>query len=164
MDSLQRESDLLLESRERAKRVLADSAAKARERLDEAHRNTLDLLIDQQQRAAALLLSEGIEAVRVRDEAVASTKGLDAEEAVEFMASHDAEALDLLERQRIAAQLLLSAQEKAAAMLDAAVAMAISDILIAGQKQAAAILLEAKERVEGARVSPASDEPKMPRS
>lgn len=147
MESKRSDSELLQESRARAKRVLADSAREARAVLDDAHREAVALLLEEQQRAADLLLGELGDATRSRDKAVRTAGRLPEDQREQAVEDHNSQAADVLSRQEIAAQSLLRAQQEVAARLNHAVGTASADILMTGQKEAAAILLEARLRV-----------------
>lgn len=150
---LRSDDQFLHDSRRRAQEVLAKSAQDAQGLLDDAHRDAVQLLIEQQLKAAELLVAERVEAEDDRRTAVEAADSLSEANGREAMAAHDRGAADLLERERIAAQMLLDAQRRAATILEAAVQTASVDLLMAGQKEAAAILLEARMRVEDQRAA-----------
>ncbi len=64
-----------------------------------------------------------------------------------MLATHRKEADALLERQRVAAETLVSAQAEAAHDLRESLQHVAADILLKSHKEAAAILLEARIRV-----------------
>lgn len=142
------ESEILYASREQAKAVLASSAAEARRILDDAHREAVELLLNQQKAAAVLLVGEEQAATTSRAEAVAKVVDATQEDGEAALARHDAIGADLRARQGEAARLLMESQRAAAETLSDAVERASSDVLIKGQRDAAAILLDARMRVE----------------
>ncbi len=151
VESKQSDSELLQDSRERAKRLLADSARDAQAVLDDAHREAVALLLEEQQRAADILLGEVCDAARSSDKGVRAAGRLPEAGRERSVTDHDGEVADVLARQEAAAQRLLGAQHKVAARLNHAVESASADILMTGQKEAAAILLEARLRVQDRR-------------
>lgn len=131
--------------------MLAASAREAQKYLDEAHENAIQLLLDQQHKAAELLINDLAEAEVAHQATVDAAANLPTAEKTASMAAHALDAAGLLERQESAARLLLDAQMQTAALLHDAVERASADILMKGQKEAAAILLSARMRIEDLR-------------
>lgn len=152
MDPRLSDTTLLHTSRERAKRVLADSARQAQAMLDETHRQAVALLMEEQQRAAELLLGELGDAEDSREEVELAIESLPEDQREQATQELDDEAAEILSRQEAAAQMLAAAQHRAASTVSHAVESATADILLMGQKEAAAILLEARLRVKDRRL------------
>jgi hypothetical protein len=112
---------LLLESRRHALEVLSASEQRARMLLDDAERAAVALLLKQRKIAAELLASQ-----------------IDDDEK-------------LIETNRLAAEALVKAEKLKAGMHREAVEYEVIDILCRGQREAAAILLEAQMNVTDAR-------------
>lgn len=120
------EREILRAARQKAMDVLSASGAKAEQVADEAEADAVALLLEQQE-VAERRLQEQEEAVK-RGRAAGETD-------------------DMLEAHRTAAELLAAAQEEVAAKLQGTAANGGVDVLMAGQREAAAILLDAWMRV-----------------
>lgn len=131
----QDEREILRMARKSAMDVLAASSAKAEQVADEAEADAVELLLGQQELAGRLL--------REQEEAVKSGRAA-------------GETDDLLEAHRATAELLGLAQEAVAEKLQMTKTNAGVDALMAGQREAAAILLDAWMRVTEGR-SPAGE-------
>jgi hypothetical protein len=120
------EREILRVAREKAMDVLSASSAKAEEVADEAEADAVALLLEQQGLAERLLQEQ--------------------EEAVK-LGSAAGETDDLLEAHRATAELLGAKQGDVAERLRRTKTNAGVDALMAGQREAAAILLDAWMRV-----------------
>jgi hypothetical protein len=116
------EREILRAAREKAMDVLSASSARAEQVADEAEADAVALLLEQQELAERRLQEQ--------------------EEAVK-RARAAGETDDVLEAHRTAAELLAAAQEEVAAKLQGKTANGGVDVLMAGQREAAAILLDA---------------------
>jgi hypothetical protein len=121
------ERELLLAARQKAIEVLSTSGAEAKRIQNGADAEAVALLLEQQMQAENLL-------------------GRQADSVVERSLS-DEEARGLLESNRAAAELLAATAQDSAATLHEAAASAAVDVLMAGQREASAILLDAWMRV-----------------
>ena len=117
----EQESEVLRAARKRAMEVLSASSAEAERVADEAEADAMALLLEQQGQAERVLREQEAAAGR----------------------SAAAESDDLLEAHRRAADLLAATQEEVAAKLQGTAASGGVDVLMAGQREAAAILLDA---------------------
>jgi hypothetical protein len=124
------EREILRVAREKAMDVLSASSVKAEQVADEAEADAVALLLEQHELAERLLQEQ--------------------EEAVK-LGSASAATEELLKAHRVAAELLGVAQEAVAEKLRLTKTNAGVDALMAGQREAAAILLDAWMRVTEAR-------------
>jgi hypothetical protein len=122
----EQESEVLRAARKRAMEVLSASSAEAERVADEAEADAMALLLEQQGLAERVLREQEAAAGRKRAAA---------------------ESDELLEAHRTAADLLAAAQEEVAAKLQGTAASGGVDVLMAGQREAAAILLDAWMRI-----------------
>lgn len=125
------EQEILLAARERAIDVLSVSGAEAKRIQNGADAEAVALLLEQQAQAENLL---------GRQAQSAAMRGLS-----------DAESRTLLESNRAAAELLASAAQEAAVVARETASSAAVDVLMAGQREASTILLEAWTRVTESR-------------
>lgn len=126
------EREILRMAREKAIEVLTTSSAKAEKVADEAEADAVALLLRQQELAGRVLA----------EQEDAATRG-----------AAPGEGDALIEAHRTAAELLAIAEEELANSLHGAKANAAVDVLMAGQREAAAILLDAWMRVTEGRPS-----------
>ncbi|HET6352146.1 MAG TPA: hypothetical protein VFG89_08465 [Coriobacteriia bacterium] len=142
-----RETRALTAAQREAETVLARARDDAERILLEAHEQAVALLLRQQDQAARLLLKQEDDArvddLQVKDQAA----DLPAAERGARLANHREDADALLERQRLAAEILVSAQTQAATELRESLQHVAADVLLRSHKEAAAILLEARIRV-----------------
>ena len=142
-----KETKALTAAQQEAEAVLARARDEAERILLEAHEQAVALLLRQQDEAARLLLKQQDDAqvhdLQVNDEAT----GLPHGERAALLASHRKDVDALLERQRLAAEILVSAQAETAAGLRESLQHVAADVLLKSHKEAAAILLEARVRV-----------------
>lgn len=129
------ESELLLASRQRAMDVLAASTAEAKRIQNGADAEAVALMLEQQSQAENLL--------RRQADSIAERSLSDEEERA------------LLDSNRAAAVLLAASARDAAVTLHEAAASAAVDALMAGQREASAILLDSWMRVTESRPSSA---------
>lgn len=121
------EREILLVAQEKAMRLLSEASAKAERVASEAEREAVALVLAQQENATHILH-------QARQAANESARSAD-------------EAAGLLESHRTAAELLSATEQDVAATLDETSANAAVDVLMAGHREAAAVLLEAWMRV-----------------
>lgn len=117
------EREVLLAAQRKAAHVLSVARAEAKRVSSEAEAEAVALVLDQQKLAESLLL---------RQRADASER------------THSSGVpRDLLESHRTAAELLAATQDEVASKLSSKTANGAVDVLMAGQREAAAILLDA---------------------
>jgi hypothetical protein len=117
------ERETLLAARQRAIDVLSASSSEARRVASEAEAEAVVLMLEQQKRAESLL-KQG------------------QEDAAEHALSEDEKGA-LLESHRAAAEVLAATEQEVAATLGETKTNGAVDVLMAGQREAAAILLDA---------------------
>jgi len=113
------ERAILIAAQKKATKVLAASRAEAGRVVSQAETDAVALLLEQQKRAERLIQQ-------------AHENGIDSAEGGQA----------LLESHRRAAEVLATTEEEVAAKLSETTANAAVDVLMAGQREAAAILLE----------------------
>ena len=121
------EREILLSSQEEAIRLLSEAGAKAAEVASDAEHEAVALVLAHQKNAERLLHD-------ARQAAKESPRSAD-------------EAAALRESHRTAAELLAATEVDVAAQLDATATDAAVDVLMAGHREAAAVLLDAWMRV-----------------
>jgi regulator of protease activity HflC (stomatin/prohibitin superfamily) len=121
------EREILLAARQRASEVLSASSSEAKRIQNGADAEAVALLLEQQKQAENLL---------DRQQDAIAERGLS-----------DEETRTLLESNRTAAELLAATARESAAMLNDTAASTATDVLMTGQREASAILLEAWMRV-----------------
>ena len=121
------EREVLLAAQKKAMDVLSASSAEAKRVVSEAEVEAVALILEQQGRAESLLHRE--------------------QEAASERARSRGGASALLESHRTAAELLAATDQEVAVKLRGTKTNAAVDVLMAGQREAAAILLEAWMRV-----------------
>lgn len=121
------ERDILLAAQNRAIEILSASRAEANRIIGDAQAEAVALLLEQHERAESL--------IRQQQDDIANRR----------LTEEDARAV--LERHRMAADLLASGDQEAATKLRETSGNQAVDVLMAGQREASAILLEAWMRV-----------------
>lgn len=127
------EREILLATRQRASDVLSASSSEAKRIQNGADAEAVALLLEQQKQAENLL---------DRQRGDMAKRGLS-----------DEEASALIESNRTAAELLAATASDSAARMDETAASAAVDVLMTGQREASAILLEGWMRVTQGRPS-----------
>jgi len=117
------ERETLLAARKRAVDVLSASGAEAKRVASDAEAEAVPLVLEQQNLAESLLSQEPKDSSEITGSKV--------------------DASDLLESHRKAAELLAATEQEVAARLVDAKTNAAGDVLMAGHREASAILLEA---------------------
>jgi len=142
-----KETKILTAAQREAQAVLARARDEAERVLLEAHEQAVALLLRQQDEAARLLLKHWDDAQVKELQVGDGTRDLPGRERGALLASHREGDDALLERQRVAAELLVSGQAEAAADLRESLQRVAADVLLKSHKEAAAILLDARIRV-----------------
>jgi hypothetical protein len=117
------QKQILIAAQERARRVLSEASARAKRLARDKDSEAVSLLLEQQRVAEGLLVTEREDLPEVAPAA----KGVD----------------DSIDAHRSAAEVLMAAEAEAATKTAAAATDASVQILMAGHREAAAILLDA---------------------
>lgn len=149
------ESEILADAETRAYQILSTTRLEAQRHVDCARDDAAALLLEEQRKAERLLESQRSTASDSKHSAEGIAEALPQKQADALREHERSEAKTLLESQKRAADVLLAAQKKAAAKFQGAVASQAADTVMRGQREAVAILLEARMLVEGSRGSDA---------
>lgn len=141
------ETNVLMASQRDAQKVLAEAREKAERMLLDAHCEAVEMLLRQQDEAARLLLKQQDDLAVNSIRNMAEGKNLPPAEREALLKQHTQDTDQILEAQRVAAELLVAAQAEASRVLRESLQHAAADVLMTSHKEAAAILLQARLEV-----------------
>lgn len=142
------EGEILLDAETRAYQVLSATRLEAQRQVDLACDKAAALLLEEQAQAERLLAAQAKTASKSRRSTQVTAAGLIAEQANSLLAREAREAEALLANQKAAAEVLVEAERKAALRRHHEVEHGASEMILRGQREAVAILLQARMELE----------------